>query len=115
LTARESVRDLVETASARGYGQVPIVGLHTVERSAEFYAAGKLVYGADGEPVKFEGAHDVVDSTRRAGGMILCFVPVEYESQLTIIKGCIPRCWETTGRYHWCWCECLEVYCSSSA
>ena len=87
LTARESVRDLVETASARGYSQVPIVGLHTVERSAEFYAAGKLVYGADGEPIKFEGAHDVVDSTRRAGGMILCFVPVEYESQLTSHQG----------------------------
>src|SRR6185369_12164890 len=87
LTARESVRDLVETASARGYGQVPIVGLHTVERSAEFYAAGKLVYGADGEPIKFEGAHDVVDSTRRAGGMTLCFVPVAYESQLTSYQG----------------------------
>jgi 4-amino-4-deoxy-L-arabinose transferase-like glycosyltransferase len=87
VAARESVRDLVETASARGYGKVPIVGLHTVERSAEFYAAGRLVYGSDGEPIKFEGAHDVIESTRRAGGLTLCFVPVEYESQLTSYPG----------------------------
>jgi 4-amino-4-deoxy-L-arabinose transferase-like glycosyltransferase len=83
LAARESVRDLVKTATARGYGNVPVVGLHTVERSAEFYAAGALVYGSDGEPVKFEGANDVVESTRRAGGLTLCFVPIEYQSQLT--------------------------------
>jgi 4-amino-4-deoxy-L-arabinose transferase-like glycosyltransferase len=83
FVARESVGDLVETASARGYGKVPVVGLHTVERSAEFYAAGILAYGSDGEPVKFEGANDVIEFTRRAGGITLCFVPVEYESQLT--------------------------------
>ena len=87
VAARESVRDLVETASAKGYGKVPIVGLHTVERSAEFYAAGTLVYGSDGEPIKFEGANDVVVAARRAGGTILCFVPVEYESQLTGYQG----------------------------
>jgi 4-amino-4-deoxy-L-arabinose transferase-like glycosyltransferase len=87
VAARESVRDLVRLASARGYGNVSIVGLHTVERSAEFYAAGLVVYGSDGEPVKFEGAADVVESARRAGGSILCFVPTEYETQLTSYPG----------------------------
>jgi 4-amino-4-deoxy-L-arabinose transferase-like glycosyltransferase len=87
LAARESVRDLIQTAHLRGYGQVPIVGLHTVARSAEFYAAGTLVYGADGEPIKFEGAKDVVESTLRAGGVSLCFVPIEYQSQLTTYPG----------------------------
>jgi hypothetical protein len=87
VAARESVRDLVRLASARGYGNVPIVGLHTVERSAEFYAAGTVVYGSDGEPVKFEGAADVIDAARRSGGLILCFVPTEFESQLTGYPG----------------------------
>jgi 4-amino-4-deoxy-L-arabinose transferase-like glycosyltransferase len=87
VAARESVRDLVRLASARGYGNVPIVGLHTVERSAEFYAAGTLAYGADGEPVKFEGAADVIDAARRSGGLIMCFVPTEFASQLTGYPG----------------------------
>jgi len=83
IAARESVRDLIQSATARGYGNVPVVGLHTVERSAEFYAAGRLMYGADGEPIKLEGAFQAAEAARRAGGVVLCFVPVEYESQLT--------------------------------
>jgi hypothetical protein len=74
---------LLRLGAERGYGSTPLVGLHTVERSAEFYASGMLVYGADGEPVKFEGAPDVVAAARQTGGTILCLVPLEYESQLT--------------------------------
>jgi 4-amino-4-deoxy-L-arabinose transferase-like glycosyltransferase len=79
----ESVRDLLAAASARGYGAVPIVQLHTVERTAEFYAADRMVYQSDGEPVKFEGVAQVADAARRNGGLVLCFVPREYEAQLT--------------------------------
>lgn len=79
----ESVRDLLATASARGYGKVPVVQLHTVERTAEFYAAGRMVYGKDGEPVWFQGAAQVADAARQGGGVVLCFVPREYEAQLT--------------------------------
>lgn len=83
VTARDSVRDLMHVAAARGHGLVTVTGLHTVERSAEFYADGQVLYGADGEPVKFEGANQVAEAARRAGGAVLCFVPVEYKSQLT--------------------------------
>lgn len=79
----ESVRDLIAAASARGYSAVPVVQLHTVERTAEFYAADRMVYGADGEPVKFEGVAQVADAARHSGGLVLCFVPREYEAQLT--------------------------------
>jgi 4-amino-4-deoxy-L-arabinose transferase-like glycosyltransferase len=79
----ESVRDLLAAASARGYGSVPVVQLHTVERTAEFYAADRMSYRPDGEPVKFEGVAQVADAAHRSGGLVLCFVPREYEAQLT--------------------------------
>ena len=79
----ESVRDLLNAATARGYGATPVVQLHTLERTAEFYAAGRMSYGSRGEPIKLEGATQVVEMARRDGGVVLCFVPLEYVSQLT--------------------------------
>jgi 4-amino-4-deoxy-L-arabinose transferase-like glycosyltransferase len=79
----ESVRDLLAAASARGYGGARVVQLHNIERTAEFYAAGRLDYGADGEPIKLEGVTQVADAARHSGGAVLCFVPTAYESQLT--------------------------------
>ena len=83
LTRPESVRDLLTAAATRGYGATPVVQLHTIERTAEFYAAGRMTYAPDGEPVKLEGVIQVADIARRNGGPILCFVPKEYETQLT--------------------------------
>ncbi len=79
----ESVRDLLVAANARGYGAARVVQLHNIERTAEFYAAGRLDYGSDGEPIKLEGVPQVADAAHRSGGMVLCFVPTAYESQLT--------------------------------
>jgi 4-amino-4-deoxy-L-arabinose transferase-like glycosyltransferase len=87
VVAHESVRDLLRAADARGYSNARLVGLHTVERPAEFYAAGRLVYQPDGEPVKFEGPRDVAEFARNAGGIVLCFVPLEFESQLKNYSG----------------------------
>lgn len=83
LARPESVRDLLIAASARGYGATSVVQLHTLERTAEFYAAGRMSYGSKGEPIKLEGAAQVIDAARRNRGAVLCFVPLEYESQLT--------------------------------
>lgn len=78
----ESVRDLLTAASTRGYDAVPVVQLHTVERTAEFYAADRMTYRPDGEPVKLEGVVQVAEAARRSG-VVLCFVPREYEAHLT--------------------------------
>jgi 4-amino-4-deoxy-L-arabinose transferase-like glycosyltransferase len=83
LARPESVRDLLAVAAARGYGATPVVQLHTIERTAEFYAADRMTYESDGEPVKLEGVGQVADAARRSGGLVLCFVPKEYEAQLT--------------------------------
>jgi 4-amino-4-deoxy-L-arabinose transferase-like glycosyltransferase len=79
----ESVRDLLTAANARGYGAMRVVQLHNIERTAEFYATGRLNYGPDGEPIKLESVTQVADVARHNGGVVLCFVPTAYESQLT--------------------------------
>lgn len=87
LTRAESVRDLLASATARGYATTPIVQLHVIERTAEFYAPGRLTYQADGEPFKFEGVMQVVEAARRNNGVVLCFVPLQFEWQLTSFAG----------------------------
>ncbi len=83
VARRESLRDLLRLAAARGYASSPVLNMHTVERSSEFYAAGCLAYGPDGEPLKFESVDQVADAARRDGGAILVVVPVEFAGQLT--------------------------------
>jgi 4-amino-4-deoxy-L-arabinose transferase-like glycosyltransferase len=82
LAQRESVRDLLAAATARGYGSTRVVQLHTVERTAEFYAFDRMTYLPDGEPAKLEGVTQVAEEASRSGGTVLCFVPREYQAQL---------------------------------
>ena len=83
FATRESMRDLIQLANARGYGSAPVHALHQIDRSAEFYAAGRVVYAADGEPVRFESALDILEAARKTGAPILVIVPIEYIYQLT--------------------------------
>ncbi len=83
LPASESVRDLIAAANTRGYAAAPVYGLGEIDRTAEFYAAGRLAYGDDGEPVVFENAPQVIaEATRR--GPILVFVPREYDQLMRL-------------------------------
>ncbi|HEY1403959.1 MAG TPA: glycosyltransferase family 39 protein, partial [Pyrinomonadaceae bacterium] len=69
VAPRESVRDLLLAADGRGYGASPVLNLHTIERTAQFYAAGRLIYDEGrGEPLKFEGAGEVLEVARQRGG-----------------------------------------------
>lgn len=82
-TGRETAAHLLRAAGAQGYGRLPVVHLHAVDRTTEFYAAGRLAYDSGGEPVKFEGAREVAEFARSKGGSALVLVPVEHASQLT--------------------------------
>jgi len=83
LSARESVRDLLRAADARGYNASPVLSLHHIERTAEFYAAKRLIYDEEGRaPLKFEGAGEVLEVARQRGGTMLVIVPPEYLEQL---------------------------------
>ncbi len=97
VARKDSVRDLLRVAALGGYSDVPVVQLHVVERSAEFYAAGRVLYGADGEPVKFESVLQVVEAARSNQGVVLCFVPVEYQLQILSFAGAKSELITTNG------------------
>jgi 4-amino-4-deoxy-L-arabinose transferase-like glycosyltransferase len=69
-------------ADKSGLGKLPVVCLHEIERTAEFYASGRLAYDAGGDPLKLEGAGEVADFLKRHEGTALVLVPIVDESQL---------------------------------
>ncbi|HEY6660863.1 MAG TPA: hypothetical protein VI031_06965, partial [Pyrinomonadaceae bacterium] len=73
---RESVRDLLLLADARGFANAPVLAQRTDDRSAEFYAYGRVVYNAQGEPVRFDEIS--IDEARARGGKFVVLIPVEY-------------------------------------
>lgn len=82
LTRKETLGRALAEAAAQGHGSLPVVNLHTVERTSEFYAAGRLAYGADGEPLKLEGSNQVAEFARSKGGAALVIVHRNDEHQL---------------------------------
>jgi 4-amino-4-deoxy-L-arabinose transferase-like glycosyltransferase len=82
LTRKESLGPTLAEAGAQGLGRLAVVNLHTVERTSEFYAAGRLAYDADGEPLKLEGANQVAEFARGREGAALVIVHRDYEHQL---------------------------------
>jgi 4-amino-4-deoxy-L-arabinose transferase-like glycosyltransferase len=73
---RESVRDLLALADARGYVNAPVLAQRSDDRSAEFYAHGRVIYNAYGEPVRFDEV--LVDQARAWGGRFVVFLPLEH-------------------------------------
>ena len=60
-----------------------VCGMQRGDRTPEFYAAGRVVYGADGEPIMYEGPGGVIDECRKRKDVLLAFVPIGEVSQLT--------------------------------
>ena len=82
LTLKETVGRVMAEAVAQGFGELPVVNLHTVERTSEFYAAGRLAYDPDGELLKLEGTNQVAEFARGKGGAALVIVHRDDERQL---------------------------------
>jgi len=74
--SRESVRDLLSAADARGYAGAPVLAQRSDDRSAEFYAYGRVVYKPDGEPLTFDEIS--VDEARARGDKFVVMIPAEY-------------------------------------
>jgi 4-amino-4-deoxy-L-arabinose transferase-like glycosyltransferase len=87
LAGRESARDLIQLADARGYGSAPVFALRRIDRTVEFYAAGRVAYGPDGEPIKFETAADVAARARLIHGDMLVILLVGRVPQLVGYPG----------------------------
>ena len=79
----ESSRRLLRLAAVHGYSQTAIYGMQRSDRTPEFYAAGRVVYRADGEPIMYEGPAQVIEESRRRKETLLTFVPLGELWQLT--------------------------------
>jgi hypothetical protein len=95
----ESSRRLLQLAEARGYSQNAIYGMQRSDRTPEFYAAGRVVYGADGEPVMYDSAGQVIEESRKRQEVLLTFVPVEELAQLTAFAPAETEVIGNNGRY----------------
>src|SRR5262249_10926403 len=83
VASRDSVRNLIQAADARGYSSAPVFYFLCDDRSAEFYASGRLAYDATGEPTRFEGAQDVAAAIQAKGGLGIVLIESRWENQLT--------------------------------
>jgi 4-amino-4-deoxy-L-arabinose transferase-like glycosyltransferase len=82
----ESSKRLLQLADSRGYSQAPVYGMQREDRTPEFYAAGRIVYAPEGEPVMYAEPAQVIDESHRRHEVILTFVPLGEVSRLTDLK-----------------------------
>ncbi len=83
IAERTSTRDLIRAADARGYVSAPVFYMLCDDRTAEFYAGGRLAYQPNGEPFRFDGAQDLAAAIRQKGGFGLVLIETRWEHQLT--------------------------------
>ncbi|MFZ0749035.1 MAG: glycosyltransferase family 39 protein, partial [Pyrinomonadaceae bacterium] len=87
IADRESVRELMRMAEARGHGAAPVFYLLCDDRTAEFYAGSRLAYQPNGEPIRFDGAQELPPAIRAKGRVALVLVETRWEKQLTDYSG----------------------------
>jgi len=97
LASRESVRDLIRTADSNGFANSPLLMYGRVERSSQFYAAGRVIYGSDGEPLKVESSAEILEEVK-AGDTVLMIVPLGSLPQLQSMSGIDTRLIAGNGR-----------------
>jgi hypothetical protein len=95
----ESSRRLLQLADARGYSQTAIYGMQRRDRTPEFYASGRIVYGADGEPILYEGPAQVIEECRKRNDVLLTFVAIEEVYRLTDMSSAQAEVIGNNGRY----------------
>jgi len=82
---RESVRDLLKLADARGYASVPVIAQRNDDRSPQFYAHDRVVYNDEGEVIPFDEV--TVDKAKALGGKLVVLIPVEYVDHFRNARG----------------------------
>ena len=85
IANRESVKDLLLVADTRGYADAPVLARDSDDRSAEFYAYDRVVYGPDGEVMTFDKVS--TDEARARGGKLVVLIPSEYVKDFRGIPG----------------------------
>jgi 4-amino-4-deoxy-L-arabinose transferase-like glycosyltransferase len=96
---RQSSKLLIQLADSQGYSQAAIYGIPRDDRTPEFYAAGRIVYGPGGEPVIHEGPSQVIAEAETRKDVFLVFVPLKELNQLTGTAGLQTRVLGNNGRF----------------
>lgn len=73
----ETSRRLIQLADERGYARAPLFGLQRDDRSPEFYAAGRVIYGEDHEPVMYDGIGQVIYESHLRKETVLFLIPMD--------------------------------------
>ncbi|HEY6804776.1 MAG TPA: glycosyltransferase family 39 protein [Pyrinomonadaceae bacterium] len=76
LSRRESTRDLLRLADERGYSSLRVLAIPGDDRSAEFYASGRVIYGPTGEPLPVYDVPEIVADARKRNERLLALVPI---------------------------------------
>jgi len=75
-TKHETVKDMIETANAKGFSDAKFVSLYTVSHNLEFYAAGRLERETDGKLKRFDDFSVLVKAIKNSPDkQILVVVP----------------------------------------
>jgi hypothetical protein len=99
LSERETSKSLIQLADARGYSQTVFYGLQRDDRTPEFYAPDRVVYGDDGEPILFEGPAQAFNESRKRQAAILVFVRLRDLNELTALKQIQSEVIGNNGKY----------------
>ena len=75
--AQDTAKFLLQAVEARVGNRTVIYGLQRDDRTPEFYAAGRITYAEDGEPVMYVGLEQIDKEITRRGGPVLVFMPDE--------------------------------------
>ncbi len=95
----QSSKHLLQLATERGYSQTVIYGMQRSDRTPEFYAAGRIAYGADGEPIMYEGPDQVIQESHLRQETVLVFVPLDDVGRLTGLASAQVDVIGNNGRY----------------
>ena len=77
LSRRESTRDLLRLADSRGYSGLRVLALPGDDRSAEFYASGRVIYGQGGEVQPVHDVPEIVADAKKRNERLLAFVAIQ--------------------------------------
>ncbi|HWN10165.1 MAG TPA: glycosyltransferase family 39 protein [Pyrinomonadaceae bacterium] len=72
----QTAKHLLQLADQRGFSQTLIYGLQRDDRTPEFYAGGRVIYGSDQEPIMFESQAPAIAESLRRKEPLLVFVPL---------------------------------------
>ncbi len=79
----DTVKNLIETADARGFAGAKILNFNDTFHSAEFYGAGRLVRDADGKQRRFYSAAEVAQELKQENApAALVIAPLQFVGQL---------------------------------